>query len=184
MIALTKTLHIAALVIWCASLVTLPLLLGLHRLIAADPAPHAMQDKYTRFRRVTHMAYTGVATPSGVIAIAAGTVLIFAAQVVDVWLLAKLMLVAGMALGHAWLGHMIVQSYEKDVHWRMPPPALSLLVTVPCMLGILWLVLVKPDLADWLQRLPTWMREPLALDIQALLAPVRQWLNWGQEPAS
>ena len=182
MMALIKALHIAALVVWCASLLTLPLLLGLHRHIVFAESRAAMQDQYTRFRRLTHLTYTGVATPAAVVAIAAGTVLIFMAQVWSVWLLLKLVLVAGMALGHAWLGHLVVQSYEKEVDWRMPWPALSLLVTLPCMLGVLWLVLTKPDLAATLQQLPVWMREPLAMDLQAQLTALQQWWwSRGQE---
>lgn len=181
MTALVKTLHIAALVVWCASLLTLPLLLGLHRHILSAGSRAAMQDQYTRFRRLTHMTYTGIATPAAVIAIAAGTVLIFVAQVWSEWLLLKLALVAGMALGHAWLGHLIVQSYEKEVDWRMPWPALSLLLTLPCMLGVLWLVLTKPALASWVQQLPVWTREPLDVDVQALLAALLQWFERGQE---
>lgn len=181
MMALIKAVHIAALVIWCASLLALPLLLGLHRTMARAPA-QAMQQPYTRFRRLTHMLYTGVATPAGVLAIAAGTLLIFVAQVVDVWLLAKLALVAGMALGHVWLGHLLAQSYEQTLHWRMPWPALSLLVTVPCMLGVLWLVLAKPDLAALVRQAPAWLAQPLALDVQALLAPVLRWWSGAQEP--
>lgn len=181
MIAILKALHIGALVVWCASLLILPLLLGLHRTIRAQTTPQAMQDSYTQFRRLTHLTYTAIATPCAVVAIAAGTVLIFVAQVFDVWLLAKLALVAGMVLGHAWLGHMVVQSYEKDVHWRMPWPILSLLLTVPCMLGVLWLVLTKPNLLGWISQLPLWTREPLGLELAELLAPLAQWLGIDQE---
>lgn len=181
MIAILKTLHIAALVVWCASLLTLPLLLALHRTVRAQTSLHAMQEAYTRFRRLTHLTYTAIATPAAVIAIAAGTVLIFAAQVLDVWLLAKLALVAGMVLGHAWLGHLLVQSYEKDMHWRMPWPVLSLLLTVPCMLGVLWLVLSKPNLLEALSQLPLWTREPLGLELSDLWAAVKQWLGLDQE---
>lgn len=184
MIAILKTLHIAALVLWCASLLTLPVLLSLHSAIRAQTTAQAMQDSYTRFRRLTHLTYTAIATPCAVIAIAAGTALIFGAQVFDVWLLTKLALVAGMVLGHAWLGHLVVQSYEKDMHWRMPWPGLSLLLTLPCMLGVLWLVLTKPHLLNWLTQLPLWMREPLGLELADLLALLKQWLGIDQEVLS
>ena len=173
MIALIKTLHIAALVVWCATLVALPALLGLHQHVARQTHWVDVQHHYVRFRRFTHVTYTAVATPAAVLAIAAGTVLIFAAQVFEVWLLAKLVCVAGMALAHAWLGHLIVQSGERSVYWRMPWPGLSWLVTVPCMLAVLWLVLAKPDLQAAVQRLPAWSSQPLMLDVQPWL---ERWL--------
>lgn len=181
MIALFKTLHIAALVIWCACLLALPLLLGLHeRMVHAVPL-HQLQHSYAQFRRLTHVTYTVVATPSAVIAIAAGTVLIFAAQVLELWLLAKLAFVAGMALVHAWLGHLILQSKERELGWRMPWPALALVLAIPCMLAVLWLVLAKPDLRGVVAALPDWSREPLHWDVGRMLAAL--WAKWwpGQE---
>ena len=172
MIAILKTLHIAALVIWCAALVCLPILLSLHRQIAADPAANAVQRNYTRFRKLTHVTYTAVATPAAVIAIAVGTVLIFVAQVFEVWLLAKLTCVVGMVLAHIWLGHLIVQSSEREVDWRMPWPALALLLALPSILGVLWFVLAKPDLTQMVQSLPAWLHSPLKLDWAQLLG------NW------
>lgn len=182
MIAIIKTLHIAALVVWCAGLLTLPVLLGLHRHITADvstgaanPMRHQLQHNYTRFRQLTHFTYTALVTPAAIIAIAAGTALIFGAKVFEVWLLAKLAFVAGMVLAHAWLGHLIVQSSEREVHWRMPWPAVAWLVAVPCMLGVLWLVLAKPDAALWLQALPAWATTPAALDLTPLLQWAQSW---------
>ena len=173
MIAIIKTLHIAALVVWCASLVALPALLALHYHVAKQADWVQVQHQYVRFRKLTHVTYTAVATPSAVLAIAAGTVLIFAAQVFEVWLLAKLVFVAGMALAHAWLGHLIVQSGERSVHWPMPWPGLAWLVTVPCMLAVLWLVLAKPDLQAAVQKLPDWASQPLMLEVQPWL---ESWL--------
>jgi protoporphyrinogen IX oxidase len=177
MIALVKALHIAGLVLWCASLLTLPLLLGLHRQLAASPNATQLQHNYTRFRRLTHFTYTALATPAAIVAIAAGTVLIFGAQVFEMWLLAKLACVAGMVLAHAWLGHLIVQSGEKEVHWRMPAPTLSLLLAVPCMLGVLWLVLLKPDLGQLANAVPDWLQAPRDKELKALVQQVLGWVG-------
>lgn len=179
MTAAIKLLHIAALVVWCAGLITLPLLLGLHRHIAAHPSPQGVQYNYQRFRKLSHVTYTAIATPAAVVAIAAGTALIFVAQVFEVWLLLKLGCVAGMTLAHAWLGHLIVQSGERDLSWRMPWPGLALVVALPCMLGVLWLVLAKPDLGRWVQLAPAWMAEPLGWDVGQWLT---QWFP-GLSPA-
>lgn len=179
MIALLKTLHIAGLVVWCAGLLALPLLLGLYRSIMVHPAPADVLHNYTRFRRLTHLTYTAVATPAAIVAIAAGTGLIFAAQVFEIWLLLKLACVAGMVLAHAWLGHLIVQSGERSLAWRMPRPGMSLVLAVPCMLGVLWLVLVKPELTEGVQALPDWLVAPHGITLGELMARVLEWLGLG-----
>ena len=177
MMALLKALHIGSLVLWCAALIALPLLLGLYRKVTDTSSPALVQENYTRFRRLTRMSYIRIATPAAVIAIAAGTTLIFAAQVFQVWLLVKLALVAGMVLAHVWLGHMLVLSGERGLFWRMPRPVAALLVAVPCMLGVLWLVLAKPDLADLAQALPDWMTQPHDMAFKALVLRVLAWLG-------
>lgn len=177
MIALVKTLHIAALVMWCAGLIALPLLLGTHRTVHAAASHAQVQKRYTRFRQLTYMTYTALVTPAAVIAIVAGTVLIFAAQVFEIWLLVKLLCVAGMVLVHAWLGYLIVQSGERAAHWRMPWPQLALLMAVPCMLGVLALVLVKPDLASHAQELPDWLTQPRDVELDEVLQVVTDWLG-------
>jgi uncharacterized membrane protein len=103
MIAALKAIHIAAMLCWCAGLVALPLLLMSYG--------HARrQVRYSEFRLLTHYGYVAFATPAAVIAVVAGTALIFAAGVFDLWLIAKLAFVSFMALAHAWLGHLIEQS--------------------------------------------------------------------------
>lgn len=177
MIAILKALHIGSLVLWCAALIALPLLLGLYRKVTDTSSPALVQENYTQFRRLTHLSYTRIATPAAVIAISAGTALIFAATVFEIWLLLKLACVAGMVLVHVWLGHMLVQSGERGLFWRMPRPAAALLVAVPCMLGVLWLVLAKPDLSDLAHALPVWLIEPRGISLQALGSGVLAWLG-------
>lgn len=178
MIALIKAFHIAALVVWCAALLALPVLLGLHQQAQKHRSAAQQELQYYQFRRLSHHTYTKLATPAAVLAIAAGTALIFAAQVFEVWLLAKLAAVAGMSLAHAWLGHLIVQSGERPMGWKMPWPGWAWVIALPCMALVLWLVLAKPDLSRALHLLPDWMREPLALDMQNWLT---QWLaTWWQ----
>lgn len=153
MIALAKFLHIGTLVVWCAGLIALPVLLHLYR-------GARRQRRWSEFRLLTHTGYTLIATPAAVIAIAAGTVLIFAEGVFEPWLLAKLALVAGMTLIHAWLGHLILQSGERGPEWKMPPPLIGLAIGLPLMLGVLALVLVKPELRGLETLLPGWALEP------------------------
>lgn len=159
MIAALKAVHIAAMLCWCAGLIALPMLLISYR-------GARRQTRYTEFRLLTHYGYVGFATPAAVIAVVAGTALIFAAQVFDLWFLAKLAFVSLMALTHAWIGHLIEQSGLRrpgmpvaggtSRGYAMPHPVIALLIAVPSMAAVLWLVLAKPDLswtADLMPRI-------------------------------
>ena len=143
--ALVKFVHIAALLCWCASLLALPLLLNHYRGVR-------IQSQFTQFRLVTHFGYIAFASPAAVLAVAAGTVLIFMADLTDPWLMIKLVFVAGMALVHAWLGHLILRTGETAGRYQMPNPLIALGFAVPQMVVILLLVLTKPDLG-WLANL-------------------------------
>lgn len=160
MIAALKALHIAAMLVWCAGLIALPLLL-----IAYGGARR--QSRFSEFRLLTHYGYVAFVTPAAVVAVVAGTGLIFAAGVFDLWFIAKLALVSVMALVHAWIGHLIEQSGQqrqgvlvdgaRSRGYAMPNPVLALVVAVPAMAGVLWLVLAKPDLAWVADLLPPFM---------------------------
>ncbi|MFN3279638.1 MAG: CopD family protein [Paracoccus hibiscisoli] len=161
MIAGLKYLHLAAMLCWCAAMVALPLMLHFYGAIwRSTTGSEQTQARYAEFRLITHYGYIGFATPAAIIAIAAGTGLIFAAQVFDLWLMAKLALVAGMALVHAWVGHLVLSSGENRGLHNMPSSLWALVMGVPLMVGVLWLVLAKPDLAwiaDWM---PEFMLAP------------------------
>lgn len=168
MIALLKALHIAALSVWCAGLILLPIVIQTHRCDYAS----RNQAGFTEFRWLTHHAYRLVLTPAAVIAISAGTVLIFALEVLDIWMLAKLVAVSGMVVVHAWLGHVIVLAGERRNAYRLPPAALVLVMLVPLMGLVLWLVLAKPALDDLIALFPEILREPRGHAIPARLDPL------------
>ncbi|MFZ5783700.1 MAG: CopD family protein [Pseudomonadota bacterium] len=159
MIAALKFVHIAALSIWCAGLVGLPLLLARHH-------PAEDQQRFSRRRLVTHRAYVGVVTPTAVIAIALGTALVFLRDAFVPWMFAKLALVGLLVLVHAWIGHVTLQVGERQGDYRPPPAALLLAVSGVTMLVILTLVLGKPLLGD--EIVPSWLlaprRQPLPVD--------------------
>jgi protoporphyrinogen IX oxidase len=167
-IAFMKALHIAALVVWCAGLIALPLILSAY----GRGSRITTQAGYSEFRVLSHHSYTMVITPAAVIAIGAGTALIFLEQVNDPWLMAKLGAVAGMVLLHAWMGHMISQAGDEGGSYRLPPPLLALAGGVPLMALVLWLVLAKPDLAPLLDRVPEWLRQPLGRELPPGLVPI------------
>ncbi|MCC5970572.1 MAG: CopD family protein [Pararhodobacter sp.] len=168
MIAILKFVHIASLALWCAGLLALPVLLHQYGRTAAART----QTGFSRLRHLTHFSYVAVLSPAAVVTIAAGTGLIFLIEVVDPWLLAKLLMVAGMALVHAWLGHLTSRIGHGDGGYRLPPPLLGLVLALPLIATVLWLVLAKPDLAPWLDRLPALLREPQDRELPPGVVPI------------
>lgn len=168
MMALLKALHISALAVWCAGLILLPVLMQLH----GRHAEMRSQAGFTEFRWLTHYSYTRVVSPAAVITVAAGTGLIFAGTVIDLWMMAKLVAVTGMVLVHAWLGHLIVLAGEGRGHFRVPRVGLTLLATLPLIGLVLWLVLAKPPLEASLVHFPDFLQAPLDRPIPARLDPL------------
>lgn len=151
-VPLLKFVHIGALVLWCGGLLALPLMLSRH-----DPT--GSQQEYRRIRRATHLTYTVCVTPAAVVAVVAGTWLIFFREAFVPWLYAKLLFVAGLAAAHAWIGHLLVKVAEEPGRHRPPEPYLPVLSVLVPVLAILFLVLGKSDLS-WIE-FPDWLEEPV-----------------------
>lgn len=150
-----KALHISAIALWAVGLMMLPLLFRAYR-------PQMSDTGYIRFRQLTHYSYIRFLTPSAVIAVGTGIVLIALRGIFEPWLFAKLALVSLLAVLHAYVGHMIVQTAETRGRVQLPPPVVVLAPVMLVLAGILVLVLAKPPLAvDW----PKWMTEPQSLSI-------------------
>lgn len=153
MIAIVKFLHIAALLCWCAALIALPLVLNHYRGVR-------IQSQFTEFRLITHFGYIAFASPAAVITIGAGTALIFLADLTDVWLMIKLIFVAGLTLSHAWIGHMILRTGETEGRYQMPNPLIALAFALSQMAVIFLLVLAKPDLGWLADLIPARLLDP------------------------
>lgn len=151
MITALKALHVAALILWCAGLFAMPLLLARH-----DPQ-HA-QLTYARLRRLTDASFRLVMTPAAVIAIAAGTALVFARSVYEPWMLAKLLVVGLMVSLHAWQGVQVTRMGETGGQHPPPGAALPLLLALGLSAVVLLLVLAKPGFEA--RQLPAWVTEP------------------------
>ena len=147
----TKALHVATLAIWCAGVIALPLMLARH-----DPA--IGQADFSRIRRYTHYAYTYAVTPAAVIAIASGTLLIFAREVFVPWMFLKLVFVGFLVAAHGWVGHTIVAVAETDGRHQPPHPGLAVALSTLPMLAVLALVLAKPSFAAL--EFPSWLTLP------------------------
>lgn len=146
-----KALHIAALCLWCGGLLALPMMLTRH-----DPA--SSQSDYTTIRHSTHLTYTVLVTPAGVVAVIAGTWLVFLRQTFEPWFFAKLAFVAGLVALHAWIGHNIVRIAEEPGRHKVPSAWIPAAGILFCAVAILLLVLGKPDL--WAIAFPDWLLEP------------------------
>lgn len=168
MIAALKFVHVSALSLWCAGLVALPILLHCY---GRDESRHT-QTGFERLRHLTHFSYVGVLSPAAVVAVATGTALIFWLELVDIWLLAKLVAVAGMVLIHAWLGHLTSQIGHGGADYRLPPPLIAAVVAMSLMGVVLWLVLAKPDLQPLVERLPEFLRIPQGRELPPGVVPI------------
>ncbi|MBO1077155.1 CopD family protein (plasmid) [Roseomonas marmotae] len=163
MITALKFLHIAALSVWCAGLIGLPLLLARH-------GPSDRQLDFSRRRLVTHNAYVRLITPAAVIAIAAGTALIFLRGVFVPWMFVKLVAVGVLVAIHAWLGHVTLQVGEQQGHYDAPAGGPLVAASLLAMTAILLLVLGKPPIGDW--SVPAWLLEPRGQSLPVAAVPM------------
>ncbi|KAB7646258.1 CopD family protein [Polymorphobacter fuscus] len=158
-----KFVHIATLVIWCAGLLALPIMLaGDHR--------DQSQAEYTRLRLTLQYAYIGVVTPAAVIAVGAGTALIFLAGVFVPWMFAKLVAVGFLVGLHGLTGHAIIAVGETPNDARLRYAVPRIVAALGLMAVTLLLVLAKPDIS--LDLVPGWLRQPLALQLPLDAVPM------------
>ena len=131
--------HIIALGVWSAALV---LLAGLYAL-----AP-SLQERaeVQRHRVMCRYVFVILASPAAVLAILTGSVLVLLLGVEGSWLLAKLAVVALMALYHTYCGHLL-DSQGMESRRSRPRRRHPILIGLPLVLisMILFLVLAKPD---------------------------------------
>lgn len=151
LILIAKLLHIAALLIWCAGLVLLPLTLSFH---PGGPDQH----RFNRVRLLTHVAYTQIVTPAAVIAVGTGILLIFLREVFDHWFAAKLLMVSMLAACHAWIGHQVAKIAEHREAYDAPYGTPLAIGNLAVMVAILATVLLKPAIPE--SVMPDWLTSP------------------------
>lgn len=151
-----KAFHISFMCVWMAGLAVLPAMLARH-----DPA--IGQWDFARIRHATHYGYIWAVTPAAALAIGSGLALIFLSEVFVPWMLAKLFLVGGLVALHAWIGHTIIAVAETQGHHRPPSPFFPVLILIVLSLGVLLLVLAKPELDEL--PVPDWLRQPLEREL-------------------
>lgn len=163
MIALLKFLHIAAIAIWTAGLISLPSLYVQRAYVTNDESLYRMQ-------RMVRFAYVAIISPAAFIAVSSGIALSFLREVFAPWFSWKLGFVALLAMFHVFSGLVIIRLFrDGEVYptWRF------VLATASCcavVTAILFLVLAKqaPDVS-----LPRIMAEPGGL--KRLLDPFNPW---------
>ena len=147
-----KALHLIFLCIWVAGLFALPRMLARH-----DRA--IVQQEFTQIRRATHFGYVWVITPAAVLAIASGTALVFLREVFTGWAFAKFVLVALLVAMHASVGHTIIAVAETEGQHEPPEPLVPTVLISVLVIGILGLVLAKPELDEL--TMPSWLMQPM-----------------------
>ena len=147
-----KALHHGFLAFWVAGLIALPQMLARH-----DRA--VVQGEFEQIRRATHFGYVWFITPAAILTIGSGGALIFMRDVFTVWIMAKLVLVTGLVAVHAWVGHTIIEVAETEGQHEPPEPMLSTVIIGGLVIGILSLVLAKPELDEL--PMPSWLLTPL-----------------------
>lgn len=163
MIALLKFVHIAAIAIWTAGLISLPSLYVQRASVRDD-------DALWRMQRMTRFAFVALISPAAFVAVASGIGLSFLREVFSPWFSWKLAFVGMLAIFHVFSGLVVIRLFkEGEVYpvWRFVVATGSCCAIV---LVILVLVLSKqaPDFA-----LPPIMSEPGGL--KRLLDPINPW---------
>ncbi|MGE0418087.1 MAG: CopD family protein [Acetobacteraceae bacterium] len=165
MIAWLKLIHVGAIAVWMAGLVSLP---GLY----VQRAHVADDDQLFRLQRAVRFTYLRLMSPAGFVAVASGIALIFTRGVFEPWLSAKLTLVGILVLMHTMTGAVILRLFgEGKVYpvWRFVGMTT---LAGGLILGVLVLVLAKPQLDPGL-LIPAALFEPGGL--KRLVEDVNPW---------
>ncbi len=167
MVPWLKFIHIAAIAIWSAGLISIP---GLCLQRAHVTSKHQL----IRLQHTVRFAFVALISPAAFIAVASGTALIFLEQLFIPWLSVKLACVGALVFIHTLTGLVIIRLFrDGEIYplWRfVATTAITLLV----ILAILYFVLVKPDL-NLEKMLPKALSEPGALE--RLVHDINPWMK-------
>lgn len=137
--------HISALAVWIGCLVYLPAMVASHM-----GSSHSLEERPHPYDSLSRVVFTRLATPAALVAIIAGTALF----VIDInfhpWLIAKLTVVCLLVALHTLTGMLIVRA-ETSPEASVALWSRVLMAGIAAVvLMILWLVLAKPPVEDWL----------------------------------
>jgi uncharacterized membrane protein len=158
-----KFIHIAAIALWAAGIVSLPGLYVQRAHIAKD------QDLF-RLQKIVRFSYVRILSPAAFIAIASGTGLIFLQEPYSGWFSVKLMLVGMLVVIHVMTGLVIIRLFEEgEVYpvWRF---VTATILSGGVVCGILFVVLARP-MVDF--SVPPGFFEPGAL--KSMISKISPW---------
>lgn len=138
-------LHVISVLFWAASLLYLPALIAGR--ITRD---EKIREPRVPYDSISRAVFTWVATPSALVAVISGTLVFAVSYTTDPWLIVKLTLVTLLVICHTLAGLLILRAEAENgkpvVRWCVLLGVVSGLL----MLVILWVVLSKPAVEDWL----------------------------------
>ena len=133
-----KSAHVIFMITWMAGLFYLPRLFVYHA-EATDAISIA------RFKIMERKLYFGIMTPGMVLTIILGVWLWLGYGYRGGWLHAKLLLVALLVANHFYLGKLMVDfKHDRNTHSPVFYRWLNEIPTLPLLIGIVILVIVKP----------------------------------------
>jgi len=145
-----KSLHIAAISIWAASLICLPGLYLQRAHVSGEGALHRLQN-------LTRFLYVKAMSPAAFIGIASGTALIFLRATYSPWFEAKLWLVGLLVVIHTLNGLVVLRLFNEGESYPLWRFMAVISLTLLTLAAILLIVLAKPDLPP---LLPAVLSEP------------------------
>mgnify|MGYP003121624456 CR=1 FL=1 len=141
---LLKLLHVMAIGLWSAGLLTLPFLYGQRR---------QLQGKALyRLHNFTRFFYIKLVSPAAFVAVVTGTVLIFVEATFVPWFSVKLLLVGVMVFIHVLSGLVILRLFEPGQRYPAIRVWAVITLTAGVIAAILATVLGKPEwlAAGWI----------------------------------
>jgi len=157
-----KFLHVTAIAVWSAGLISLP---GLYVQRACLPPGDALH----RLQNIVRFLYVRIVSPAAFIAVGSGTALIFMRETFEPWFSLKLMFVGLLVVVHVLTGLVIIRLFEEGEVY--PPWRFVTATAASCLavFAVLFIVLAKPPLPD---LVPEILREPGGLrDLVVDLSP-------------
>lgn len=141
MIAWMKAIHIVTLSIWCAGLISIPLMLRRRTDMVGDSL-YALQ-------RATRFAFIIIVSPAAFIAIGTGTALIFAQETFTLWFAVKLLFVGVLAKVHIRTGAAVVEVFKDEGEFSNWKAGVAIAIASFVISAILIVVLWKPPSTDF-----------------------------------
>ena len=133
-----KSAHLIFMITWMAGLFYLPRLFVYH-------AQATDQISIARFKIMERKLYFGIMTPGMVLTLVFGMWLWLGYGFRGGWLHAKLLLVALLVVNHFYLGKLMTDfKHDRNKHGHVFYRWLNEIPTLPLLIGIVILVVVKP----------------------------------------